>query len=164
MMDTYERALGIMAQTPVVLDALFAIAPATALRERPAPEEWSPYEVLAHMRSVNGLISQRIVLMLEHDNPEFPRPEPPAPLDDMAALLADWRATRAQHLAWLRGLSPQQLARTGRSTRFGQMTAREHIIEWAYHDLDHTRQILAALQGMLYDDIPAFHPLYPRPV
>jgi hypothetical protein len=163
-MDNYERALGIMAQTPAVLGALFATAPEAALRERPAPEEWSPYEVLAHMRAVNDLISKRIALMLEEDNPEFPRPTPPAPLDDVAALLADWRATRAQHLAWLRDLTPAQLARTGRSTRFGQMTAREHIIEWAYHDLDHTRQILAALQGVLYADIPAFHTLYPRPV
>ncbi|MGN6698935.1 MAG: hypothetical protein ACTHMR_12310, partial [Thermomicrobiales bacterium] len=61
-MDNYERALGIMAQTPAVLDAIFATAPDAARRERPAPEEWSQSEVLAPMRAVNDLISNRNAL------------------------------------------------------------------------------------------------------
>ena len=46
---------------------------------------------------------------------------------------------------------------------YGPISVREHVVEWADHDLDHLRQILGALQSGLYPDIGAFQALYPKP-
>lgn len=48
-------------------------------------------------------------------------------------------------LRYLRALTPEQLQRTGRHPRYGAIQVREHVVEWAYHDLDHLRQILVTL-------------------
>ena len=41
------------------------------VRDRPAPEVWSPLEYAAHTRDVVGLFHERISLLLEKDDPRF---------------------------------------------------------------------------------------------
>lgn len=78
-------------------------------------------------------------------------------------MLAAWRAAREANLAFLRTLTPAQLARGGEHPRYGHITAREHITEWAYHDLEHLRQLQATLEARLYPAIGGFRALYPAP-
>ncbi len=82
---------------------------------------------------------------------------------DARSLLADWLVARQQNLEWLRGLTPEQQARGGKHRRWGRISVREHVVEWAYHDMDHLRQIVSALQGELYPDIGGFKGLYTPP-
>ena len=41
------------------------------VRERPAPEVWSPLEYACHVRDVHRLFAERVELMLREDEPRF---------------------------------------------------------------------------------------------
>ena len=163
-MTTYEQALELMGATPRILEALVGATAPDILTRPPAPESWSAGQVLDHLRHVETrVIGPRIRQMLREDDPLL-GPVPPAETGGGPREALDaWRQARAENLALLRGLTPDQLARTGRHARYGTLTVREHAVEWAYHDLDHLRQLLAALQAALYPDIGPFRALYPPP-
>lgn len=148
-MTAYEQALDLMESTPTVLGAIVAAVSPAALERRPSEDAWSTRQVLAHLLHVETrVIGERIRQMLREDNPLLgPVPPQEAP-DDPRAILDEWRAARAENLRLLRGLTSEQLARTGSHPRYGRVTVREHAVEWAYHDLDHLRQILAAFQAL----------------
>lgn len=163
-MTTYEQALELMGATPTMLEALVAASSSEALTRPPAAEAWSVQQVLAHLLHVEAnVIGERIRRMVTEEGPLLgpaPAVEPPG---GARAILDVWRKARAANLAMLQSLTPDQLARKGRHPRYGTLTVREHAIEWAYHDLDHLRQILATLQAPLYPDIGPFQALYPPP-
>lgn len=165
--DTYALALGVLAGTPAALAALLESVPPHDRTWSPAPGEWSPQEVLAHLLHVEtAVIPVRVRRMLEADGaplataePASASPQPTTP----AELLAAWQSARAENLAFLRTLTPTQLDRSGEHPRYGRITAREHITEWAYHDLEHLRQLYAIVEARLYPDIGGFRALYPPP-
>ena len=157
-------ALGVMRAMRTAFDAVVKSVPAEVLERRPAPGEWSPREVLGHLLYVEDLLRARVESMIaDDDDVPMPRgaaaPPPGAPLDSLVA----WRAARAETLAWLSTLGPAELERAGVSARFGRITAREQVAEWAYHDLDHIRQLLAAIESNLYPSISGYQRLYPPP-
>ena len=162
--DREPTALATMRATLTVLDALVRSAPVDFLERRPAPDEWSPREVLGHLLYVERLLRDRVAAMVAdaQDSPMprgAPAPSPAAP----SASLAEWRQERGETLAWLPTLGPAELERGSVSPRFGRVTAREQIDEWAYHDLDHLRQLLAAIETDLYPWIGGYRRLYPPP-
>jgi DinB superfamily len=163
-MTTYEQALALMESTPIVLGAIIAAASPAALACRPSDDAWSTHQVLTHLLHVETrVIGDRIRQMLREDNPLFASVPPAETPDDQQAILDAWRRARTGNLRLLRGLTAEQLARAGRHPRYGPITVQEHAVEWAYHDLDHLRQILGALQAELYPEIGAFQALYPKP-
>lgn len=162
-MATYEQALAILGETPNLLRTIVMASPAEALGWKPADDAWSTRDVLNHLYQAEAVISFRVRQMIEEDQPALGAPPAATPPTDVSTLLEGWAAARRENLAFLRALAPEQLQRTGRHRRYGLVSAREHIVEWAYHDLDHFRQILAAIQSGLYPDIGAFEALYPRP-
>jgi hypothetical protein len=60
-------------------------------------------------------------------------------------------------------LGPPELEPASVSPRFGRITAHEQIDEWAYHDLDHLRQLVAAIETDLYPRIAGHRRLYRPP-
>ena len=118
------------------------------------------------LRIETVLINRRIELMLSQDDPEFPGPPAAGGPDERRPVLdelAAWEAARTENLAMLRRLTPEQLDRRGRHPRWGPISVREHATEWAYHDLDHLRQLLEIFQGELHGGIGVFQGLYPKP-
>lgn len=162
--NTYQLALDVLASTPQALVALLESLPADLWTWSPAPGEWSPQDVLAHLLHVEtAVIPVRVRRMLEADGAPLPSAAPaPAP-GVPGEMLAAWRAAREQNLAFLRTLTPAQLAQGGEHARYGHISAREHIIEWAYHDLEHVRQLQATVEARLYPAIGGFHALYSPP-
>lgn len=164
-MTSYERAIEIMQTTPGVLRALVSGLPEEALERRPAEDQWSVRDVLAHMvQAEAGTIGPRIQAMLDQSGAPFPKSNPVEVPRTPRAMFDAWEAARQRNLGLFRSVRPEQLSQTGRHARFGEVSLGEHVVEWAYHDLDHLRQMLAALQAELYAEIPAFHALYPSPV
>ena len=157
-------ALATMAAMLTALDALVRSVPADFLERRPAPDEWSPREVLGHLLYVERLLRDRVAAMVA-DAPDNPMPKgaPAPPAAAPSASLGEWRRERGETLAWLPTLGPAELERASVSPRFGRITAREQIDEWAYHDLDHLRQLLAAIETDLYPWIGGYRRLYPPP-
>ena len=162
--DRYAVALDVFAATPQHLSSLLEPLPATLWDWPPASREWSLSQTLTHMLDVEtAVIPVRIRAMLAEDGAPMPRSASAATALTPAETLSAWRTARERNLDFLRGLTPEQLARSGIHPRYGRITAREHIIEWAYHDLDHMRQLQATVESSLYPDIGGFQALYPVP-
>ncbi|MHB8398115.1 MAG: DUF488 family protein, N3 subclade [Candidatus Limnocylindrales bacterium] len=162
--DREPTALATMRATLTVLDALVRSAPADFLERRPAPDEWSPREVLGHLLYVERLLRERTATMVADDqDTPMPKGAPAPPPAAPSTSLAEWQQERGETLAWLPTLGPAELERATASPRFGRITAREQIDEWAYHDLDHLRQLLAAIESDLYPRIGGYRRLYPPP-
>ncbi len=79
-------------------------------------------------------------------------------------MLAEWTAERRRNLAWLATVGVEQRTHGDVHPRHGRITLEEHVVEWAYHDLDHLRQMLGALAGDLYPHLGAWQGLYERPL
>ena len=75
----------------------------------------------------------------------------------------EWADARAANLEWLHKLTLDQREHVVHHPRYGEITVETYIAEWAYHDLDHLRQILAVLAADLYPHIGPFQSLYNRP-
>lgn len=165
--DTYQLALGVLASTPAVLAALLEPLSPDDWAWSPAPGEWSAHDVLAHLLHIEtAVIPARVRQMLEEDGAPLASAQPPnaeAQPKTPAEMLAAWRSARAENLAFLRTLTPTQLAQAGVHPRYGRISAREHIIEWGYHDLEHLRQLQATVEARLYPAIGAFRALFPPP-
>lgn len=161
----FERALDILEGTPPVLSAIVSNLPRSAQDERPAAGAWSPREVLAHLLNAEtAAIGPRVKLGAEQDQVRFEQqPTPPPPPGDTRQMSNAWADARAANLSWLRELTAEQRAHIVHHPRFGQITLDTYIAEWAYHDLDHLRQILSVLAADLYPHIGPFQTLYTPP-
>ena len=160
----FDRALDILAGTPPVLSAIVTNLPRTAQDERPAEGAWSPREVLAHLlHAETTTMGPRVKRASEQDNLEPAAASEPPPPGDPRQMSNDWADARQANLQWLRQLTPEQRAHRVKHPRYGDVTVDTYVAEWAYHDLDHLRQILAVLAADLYPHIGPFQSLYAPP-
>ena len=163
---SFERALDILAGTPPVLSAIVSNLPRSAQDERPSEGAWSPREVLAHLLHAETVtMGPRVLRAAQEDNLDLstmPTSAQPPP-GDGRQMSNDWADARAANLVWLRGLAPDQRAHVVQHPRFGELSVDTYVAEWAYHDLDHLRQILSVLAADLYPHIGPFQSLYTPP-
>lgn len=153
-----------MAGTPAVLRAVVENLAAGALDRQSTDDGWSPRQVLGHLLfAEREIIGPRLRRVAEEDG-VLVLPSPPAPPPgDPTDMLDEWIAARASNLRWLHTLASEQLAHASVHPRHGRVTLEEHVVEWAYHDLDHLRQILGTLAADLYPHMGAWQSLYAPP-
>lgn len=121
-----------------------------ALRYRPAPDAWSAVEVIGHIMEAEMLWAGRIRQMLAAEGPRL------TPYDQNEAvrlrefqtkqpggMLNAFAEQRAEHVAFLRGLRPGQLARTGIHPTRGPISVLDGIAILDTHDRAHGEQIAA---------------------
>jgi hypothetical protein len=160
----FQRAIDVLAGTPPVLSAIVTNMPKAAPDERPSEGAWSPREVLAHLlHSETTALGPRVRRAAEEDNWHIEEVPPPAPPGEPRQMSNEWADARAANLEWLRRLTPEQRAHVVHHPRFGKITVDTYIAEWAYHDLDHLRQLLSVLAADLYPHIGPFQELYTPP-
>jgi hypothetical protein len=160
----FARALDVLAGTPPVLSAIVTNLPRTAQDEHPAEGAWSPREVLAHLlHAETAAMGPRVKRASEQNNlvPDQAPPQPPP--GDPREMSNAWADARASNLVWLRQLTPEQRNHVVLHPRYGEVTVDTYVAEWAYHDLDHLRQILSVLSADLYPHIGPFQSLYTPP-
>jgi hypothetical protein len=161
---SFERALDILAGTPPVLSAIVSNLPRSAQDERPAEGAWSPREVLAHLlHAETTAMGPRVKRAAQENNLRYEPSAPPPPPGDPREMSNAWADARVANLGWLRQLRPEQRAHAVHHPRFGVITVDTYVAEWAYHDLDHLRQILSVLAADLYPHIGPFQELYTPP-
>ena len=158
----YERALDILGGTPPVLSAIVSNLPRLAQDERPAEGAWSPREVLAHLLYAETTTrGPRVKRAAEQNNLRLePVQASSPPPGDPRQMSNDWADARAANLEWLRKLTPEQRAHVVHDPQVGQVTVDTYVAEWAYHDLDHLRQLLAVLAADLYPHLGPLQALY----
>jgi hypothetical protein len=162
---SFARAIDILAGTPQVLSAIVSNLPRSAQDERPSEKAWSPREVLAHLLHAETVaMGPRVLRASQENHVQLENvAAPDSPPGDPRQMSNDWADARAANLVWLRKLTPEQRAHVAHHQRFGEITVETYVAEWAYHDLDHLRQILSVLASDLYPQIGPFQGLYSPP-
>ena len=156
--SNHQDVLQTLEKTPAVLEALLAGLPEKVLVWKPTAGRWSIQEVLIHLLDVEvnalGLRARRI---LEEENPLLPDYDQTAPVSgkdpaDSGAIKAldDLRQEREKTTAWLRGVREESLSRVGQHAAIGEITLRNHLNQWAFHDLGHIRQVAELTRACLY--------------
>ena len=154
-----------MSATPPVLEAVVPNLLAEFLDRSPEAEEWSPRQVLAHLLfAEREIMRPRLERVAQQDGLLVQPSASAPPPGEAASMLQAWTAARSSNLGWLRVLTPEQRAHASLHPRYGRVTLEEHVVEWAYHDLDHLRQILGVLAADLYPHMGAWQSLYAPPV
>jgi DinB family protein len=133
--------------------------------DRPSAEAWSPAEVLAHLLySETKVMAPRIKRAVAESGVRYEavQASPPEP-GEPGAMFAAWSEARAQNLEWLARVTPDERTHVVHHPRFGEISVDTYVAEWAYHDLDHLRQILSSVSVELYPHIGTFQELYTPP-
>ncbi|HEV8439102.1 MAG TPA: DinB family protein [Methylomirabilota bacterium] len=128
--------------------ALFSVPPAR-LAERPAADDWSADEVMAHVVSAGAQFGGGIARILDDGEPATTRGGP----DGTAMSATEWweRLDRARTALFERVLCADpmgHLDQTIEHPMFGPLNWRETLLFLRLHDLDHAgqlRKIAAAL-------------------
>ncbi len=158
------EAISAMRRLPDALEAIVDSLPAAHLGARPAPDEWSAAEILAHLVTVEAVLTARVESMLASPGGRSLAVDPPAASPSAGrGLVARWRDARAGTLDRLARLTADELGRGAELRRWGYVTVEQQVCEWAYHDLEHLRQLLAVGEALLYPAIGGYTALYAPP-
>jgi len=151
----------ILRRTPGVLARRIAGVPRRRLAAPPAPGKWSAGQILAHLSELELVWGYRIRLILEQPavpvggmdpdawavNSGYARLDPRSSLDT-------FRALRRANLELLESLPPHALRRHGVHAQFGRLTVAFIAKLLAGHDVNHTRQVVAILNGRRTSRVP----------
>ncbi len=139
-----EQIIGKVQEAMARLREAAAAVPAVRFAERPAPQEWSANEVMAHVVEAGRHFGGAIVRILDGQPPGTPRDvaardTTPRPLDEWWGLLERDRTALFQRV---RSAHPMaRLEATIPHPFFGALTWRETLLFMRLHDLDHAGQL-----------------------
>lgn len=138
---------------PVALRTLLSPYDEATLRARPAQGEWCVLEVLGHLITCDaGAFRDRIEAIAggAAEVPPFDAGSALTARDPMNSscdeLLAELASVRATSVEFVRSLDAESLTATAPYGDHGRFAASDFVLEWPYHDQDHIRQILDAVQ------------------
>ena len=141
------------------------------LRRRPAPERWSPLEILCHLvDEERDDFRARIQSTLEDPMAAWSPIDPPAWVTERGyntrepeVVLTSFCTERAESLAWLTTLDASVLERAYHHPKLGELSAGDLLAAWAAHDLLHLRQLANTLIDVLDEDAAPFSTRYAMP-
>ncbi|MCJ7536642.1 MAG: DinB family protein [Anaerolineales bacterium] len=117
---------------------------------KPAENEWSLRDHVAHFYDAQEMLDTRLDLMLTHDDPELTAlalydhaTEEKGRPATTAGMLAEFLELRAHSITLLEGLPLKDLWRTGRHSEFGRITILRQVAYLAYHEQTHLPEIEA---------------------
>jgi uncharacterized damage-inducible protein DinB len=143
-----QDPMKVQSATPKKLARLIQDIPSAKLRKRPAPEQWSVAEILAHLADVEIVIGWRMRSILGDPGTavqaydqnawviagHYEKRDPRKSIDLQ-------RSVREANLALLKTLSPEQWKQFGQHAERGKESI-EHIVRMvAGHDINHIQQI-----------------------
>ena len=149
---TIEQILTMLAAAPPRISALTAGLSPVQLRTAPGPEEWSPNDVLAHLRACNEVWGgYYIMTILVQDKPTIKAINPRTWIKNTDYLDQEFQPSlrafmkqRRKLLAVLEPLPPKDWTRTNTLIGAGrplQQTLISHADELARHERAHLKQI-----------------------
>jgi FMN phosphatase YigB (HAD superfamily) len=150
--DSSGALLAVLRSTPAALATLLRQKPEN-LAKQPTPKEWSPAEVLCHLRDVDAEVNlSRLRKVLSEENPFIPGQDTDKwaearkyYLQDGWQALADFIQARIQVLGILENLPAEGWNRPARHAIFGPTSIQELVKIIAEHDILHVQQVYKAL-------------------
>ncbi|HEX5817069.1 MAG TPA: DinB family protein [Methylomirabilota bacterium] len=144
-----------LARLPVVLDALLGGLDPALWRRRPAPAEWSPLEIVCHLRDEETDDFGARVRVVVAGGDRFAPIDPERWVEqrryrdsEPAAALTAFRDRRAASLAFLATVVPERLRATVRHPSTGALSGLDLLAAWVTHDRLHLAQLAATLARM----------------
>jgi len=141
-----------LARLPRILDALLGDLEAVAWRERPAPAEWSPLEIVCHLRDEEAEDFGARLRVVVEGGTRFAAIDPERWVEQRAyrdtdprAALATLAERRAANLAFLDGVPPDRLRHAVTHARLGTLSGLDLLAAWVTHDRLHLAQLAATL-------------------
>jgi hypothetical protein len=141
-----------LARLPIVLDALLAGLDPAGARTRPATGEWSPIEILCHLRDEETEDFGARLRVIVDGAGEF------APIDperwakerryheaDLPDVIQALRVRRQASLDLLASVSPETLEGSRPHKRLGSLSGQDILAAWVTHDRIHLAQLAGTL-------------------
>ena len=143
-----QKPLKVQAATASTLARLVKDVPASKLRKRPTPEQWSVTEILAHLADSEVVCGWRLRAILGAPGTAIEAYDQDAwnlaghySTRNASECIDQFRAMRKANLLLLNSLTPEQWGLYGMHSERGKETV-EHIVSLiAGHDLNHVQQI-----------------------
>ena len=159
MSDAVDRVSAVLATTARRWRDLTETVPEDVLERPAAAGEWSAVDCLRHQVTADRHVLPARVRQFLAGVEELPPINPAeltVPTERTARELAEaFARVRAENLAMIAALRPDDLARTATSRRLGPVTLEHMLYQWAIHDLEHVLQAERALmQALLVDSGP----------
>jgi uncharacterized damage-inducible protein DinB len=149
---TTDELIDSLAKTTSVLDGLLAGADDALAHARPAEGEWSAVETIGHLVDAEERAVARISQVTQENDPELAGYDADAlvrerdyqgqPLD---TVMTRFLALRAERIAALQALAPEQWQRTGIFMGRGATPLTAITVHMIWHDANHLAQIAQAL-------------------
>jgi len=141
-------ALERLRQTPMDVARLLEGLPEELLSREPEEGGWAIRNVVSHLRDAQGVLSFRLGLLLEQDNPvleskavfEWATSEEDRP-PSTQEIFDSYKASRQEIIARLEAIPLGHWWRTGRHEEFGAVTLRQQVSYFAAHESTHLPQI-----------------------
>jgi hypothetical protein len=137
---------------PRILDALLGDLDVATWRERPAEAEWSPVEIVCHLRDEETEDFGARLRVVVDGGGAFAAIDPVRWAEerryrsaDPNAALAAFAERRAATLVFLGALTPEPLRRAVSHPRVGELSGLDLLAAWVTHDRLHLTQLAATL-------------------
>jgi hypothetical protein len=147
-----QDPLKVQATTAQKLSRLTKGASTAKLRKRPAPEKWSPAEILAHLADAEIVTSWRVRAILGAPGTPIQAFDQDAWVvagkyakRDPRKSLEQFRVLRDANLALYKSLSPEQWKHHGLHAERGEESIERIVRMMAGHDINHLEQVAALL-------------------
>lgn len=148
----------VLRATPAGLRLFCAAVEPSTLCRQPAPDEWSVGQLLGHLLDADEhAFEGRIRWMLDNPGGAIPRWSAAVAAgergtaDDPLALLDELAGRRIGRAAFVAGLTSDQLAVGAHFPDRGEFLVSDFVVEWAWHDWDHTKQVMEILKQSIWD-------------
>jgi len=168
LLDEARREL---ARLPIVLHALLAGLDEAGARTRPATGEWSPVEILCHLRDEETEDFGARLRVIVDGGGEFTPIDPERWAVErryreakMPEVLEALRARRQASLDLLASLSPKTLDGSRPHKRLGSLSGQDILAAWVAHDRLHLTQLTATLARIWALRWPPLHSEYAGPI
>ncbi len=152
----------ILRETPDGLRLFCSAVDPTFLTWQPAPGEWSIGQLLGHLLDADEhAFEQRIRWMLGNPGGTISRwsaaraAEARGTGDDPLSLLAELAERRVGRAAFVAELTAEQLAAGAYFPDRGEFLVSDFVVEWAWHDWDHTKQAMEILKQSVWGGFSA---------
>lgn len=127
--------------------------PATLNLYRDRGDGWTALQTLCHLRDFEAVFLLRVRLMVLHDNPDLPFPNPDQlaaeksyHTQDLWTVYEEWVKNRQDLLKYLESLEEGDWERPGVHPIRGYFTPHNQLFLVPYHDTLHLDQITRTLQ------------------
>ena len=169
--DLLASARRDLARLPPVLAGLLTDVDGGLWRARPLPSEWSPLEIVCHLRDEETEdFGARVRVVLAGGaafvpiDPERWATDRRYREDDPAGALESFTRRRQESLAFLATIEPARLRHVVPLGRSGQLSGLDLLAAWVTHDRLHAAQLAATLARLGADRWAPLRTAYAGPI